>query len=119
MPTQQLSLKLGKDTIHAKPRLEKRGTPMLIGNKYKLESDELNITLLKREKSKKSGLTYWVAIAWFTTIKNALTYLVDLEVAGTGLTDLATVVKKQDELYRLIGLAVATTPQGLGKGANQ
>lgn len=91
---------------------------MLIGDKYKLEADKLNITLYKRGKSRKSGATYWRAIAFFTTVKNALTYLVDLEVNETGLTDLTTVVKKQDELYQLIALAVATTTQELGERAN-
>jgi uncharacterized membrane protein len=90
---------------------------MLIGNKYKLEADNLNIALLKKEKSKKSGVTYWRAIAWFTTVKNALSYLVDLEVSETGLKDMETVVKKQDELYQMIALAIATTTLGAREGA--
>jgi hypothetical protein len=92
---------------------------MLIGANYQLEGDNLNITLSKRMVSKRTGKPYWEAVAWFTTLKGALTYLVDLEVAETKLTDLKTVVAKQDELYALIGTAItiiAVTPtKGAGK----
>ncbi len=75
---------------------------MLIGTNYKVESDPLNVILLRRRGKNKNGTDKWSAEGYFATVKNALTYLVDAEVRGTGLVDLITVTKKQDELYRLI-----------------
>ena len=75
---------------------------MLVGDKYKLESDSLNVTLSRKEVSKKSGVTRWRPIAYFSTVKNALEYFAQTEVNETGLKDLATVVKKQDEILRTI-----------------
>lgn len=75
---------------------------MLIGDKYKIESDSLNATVYRRAKSKKAGGDSWRAEAYFATVKNALTYLVDTEVRETGLRDLKQVTEKQDALYALI-----------------
>ncbi len=58
--------------------------------------------------NKKTGALYWVEVAWFSTLQAALTYLVDLEVAETKLSDLRTVVKKQAELYSLIATGLTT-----------
>ena len=74
---------------------------MLIG-KYKIEADSLNVYLYKKGISKNNGKTYWRAIAFFSTIGNALVHLVDQEVAETGLKDFRTVVEKQNELYQLV-----------------
>lgn len=74
---------------------------MLVGDKYKVESDSLNVTLYKKESIKKGGIR-WRATAYFSNPKNALEHLVNLEVMDTGLKDLKTVVKKQEELYDLI-----------------
>lgn len=75
---------------------------MKLGDNYKIESDELNITIYEKRFSKKSGEEYWKTIGYFATVKNALKYAVDLEVSKTELKDLQIVVKKQDELYALI-----------------
>ena len=72
---------------------------MLIGDRYKIESDSLNITLYRKGTSKVNGNNYWRPISYFSTVGNALEGLVDLEVAETGLKDLRTVVEKQKELY--------------------
>ncbi len=74
---------------------------MLIGDRYKVESNALNITLYQKGISKTNGNTYWRPIAYFATVENALVHLVDLEVAETGLKDFRTVVKRQKELYQL------------------
>ena len=74
---------------------------MSIGDKYKIESDSLNVTLYERAKSKTS-VTQWRSITYFSSLQNALEHLVDLEVAETGLKDLQTVVEKQNELYTLV-----------------
>ena len=75
---------------------------MLIGEKYKIESDSLNVTLYKPVKVKKTGGIRWQPIAYFSNLSNALDHLVDLEVAETGLKDFRAVVEKQKELYQLI-----------------
>ncbi len=75
---------------------------MLIGDKYKIESDSLNVTLYEKAKSKKPGVTTWRAIAFFSSPKNALHHLVDMQVMETGLKDLRAVVEKQNELYQLV-----------------
>ena len=75
---------------------------MLIGKKYKVESDDFNVTLYEKNKSKNTGLIYWRPVAYFSNIKNALKFLVDKKVMETGLVELKTVIKKQEELYRLI-----------------
>lgn len=75
---------------------------MIINNKYKLESDELNVTLYQKRTNRKSGVELWTAIAHFSSPENALKYLVDLEVMGDGMKDLKTIIKKQGELCDLI-----------------
>ncbi len=75
---------------------------MLVGNKYKIETDALNVTLFQRGNIKTGGKVYWRPIAFFSSFENALDRLVDLEVMETGLKDFLAVVKKQKELYQLI-----------------
>ena len=85
---------------------------MFIGENYKIESDALNITLSVKKTitgtghgrpSKKSvGEEYWMPIAYFSNVKDALNYLVDQEIRDTGFNDLATVSAKIEELYKLI-----------------
>lgn len=78
---------------------------MQIGEKYRIESDDLNVTLYCRMNPRKnrSGLSAgWRAIGFFSNVKDALKHLVNLEVMETGMKDLETVVKKQEELFHLI-----------------
>ena len=75
---------------------------MIINEQYKIESDSLNITLFQKRSGKKSGKERWDSIAYFSNPHNALNYLVNLEVMGTGMADLETVVKKIDELEKMI-----------------
>ena len=75
---------------------------MLIGKGYKVETDAMNVTIMKRGVSKKTGKETWANVAYFSTFENALEYLVDLKVRETGLRDLQSVVEKQKELYSLI-----------------
>ena len=75
---------------------------MLIGDKYKVESDSLNVTLYKAVNVKKTGGIRWQPIAYFSSFQNALEGLIDMEVMATGLSDLKTVVKKQNELFALV-----------------
>ena len=75
---------------------------MLIGDKYKVEADSLNVTLFKPVKVKKTDGIRWQPIAYFSSLENMLNHLVDLEVMETGLKDFRAVIEKQKELYRLI-----------------
>ena len=84
---------------------------MLIGDKYKVESDSLNVTLFERAQSKSSATT-WRSIGFFSGIKSALANLVDREVMATGLKDLKTVVEKQDELFNLVK-QLQNNPEGV------
>ena len=74
---------------------------MIIGDKYRIESDSLNVTLYERAKSK-TAATNWRSIAFFSSVQNALDYLIDLEVMATGLKDLKSVAEKvkSDDWHR-------------------
>lgn len=71
---------------------------MIISELYKLESDPLNVTLLHRKAVKKS----WRPLAYFSDPLNAMQYLINHEITGTGMADLKTVIEKINELYRLV-----------------
>ena len=75
---------------------------MLIGDRYKIESDSLNVTLYQKGISKPNNNVYWRPIAYFSSVVNAFDHLVDQEVANTGLKDFKAVVEKQRELHQLI-----------------
>ena len=82
---------------------------MDIGKKYRIESDSLNVTLLKRSVSKKTKAESWVAIGYFSRFGNALKSLVDLNIRETQLKDFQAVCQRQDELYKLIdGLEISS-----------
>ena len=78
---------------------------MLLGKKWKIESDNLNVMLLKRvlRKPKDKPSHYdWVVEGYYSDVSNALKGLADMGINETKLKDLETVVKKQGEIYRLI-----------------
>ncbi len=87
---------------------------MKIGNKYQLTSDSLNVTLSEKRKvtkGKNAGKTYWKSIFFYSSTKEALIGLVDMKVKETGLKDLRTITKRQDELYTLIqGITKTSQP---------
>jgi len=78
---------------------------MLIGKDYKIESDNLNVTLYRKvkEKGKRNPVSkQWTAIAYFSNIGNALDYLINLELNETELKDFNQVVERQNELHDLV-----------------
>ena len=81
---------------------------MLIGDKYKIESDGLNVTVYEKVNVKKTGGTRWQPVAYFSCFENALQFLVDQGVLETGLKDFRTVIEKQNELYQFIKSLKAT-----------
>ena len=72
-----------------------------INKNYAIGSDELNVTLYKREVSKQ-GKKYNRPIGYYSTFRNALKALVDAEIKGTGLKGFEIVINKIDELHKLI-----------------
>lgn len=74
-----------------------------INQNYKIESDNLNGILSKREVSKKlPGKERWRTDGHYSTCESALEALVDMEIRGTGLKDLKTLVSKIEELKEII-----------------
>jgi len=84
---------------------------IIIGDKYKIDADSLNVTLfVKMVREDKTH--YWYPKAYFCTAKNALDYMVDKEINGTGFADLQTICQKIEELYKLIqGLPDSILPK--------
>ena len=74
---------------------------MKIGS-YTLIADTMNIILTRNTKG------YFPN--YFATVGNALQFMVDEGVRESRLTDLKTVVAKQDELYQLIKSLPVITP---------
>lgn len=75
---------------------------MLLGNKLKIESDEVCVTIYEKYISKKTGDEMWKPVSYHPNVRMALKYLVDREVNGTGLKDLEEVTNKIEELYKWI-----------------
>jgi len=71
---------------------------MEINKNYKIESDNLNVTLYRRADGKKN----WIPIGYFSNPNNALNYLMNHEITGTGMVDLKTVCDKINELTALV-----------------
>jgi len=80
---------------------------MLIGTKYKIESDSVSVMLYVKSKNNKTGEDAWKPVAYFSSVKFALRHLVKLELFETDLKDFEAVCKKQDEILALVdGLRV-------------
>lgn len=88
------------------------GGEMIINADYKIESDAMNVTLFVKKKVtgtgrgkptiKKVGEEYWLPEAYFSSPQNAMDYLINKEIMGSGMKDLKTVVKKVEELTKLM-----------------
>tara|TARA_R100000049_G_C1866339_1_gene27809 strand:- start:159 stop:419 length:261 start_codon:yes stop_codon:yes gene_type:complete len=79
---------------------------MLIDKNWKMESDELNVKIMRRRVRKatleKPRSEYWVTEGYYGTVKEALHGLVKHEVRATGLKNVEVVVAKIDKLHKLI-----------------
>lgn len=84
---------------------------LYINEDYKITSDSLNIIVNKRSviegargkaKAENIGKEIWKPIAYCSSFKHTLKFIVDNEIMGTGLVDLETVVAKIDELHTMI-----------------
>jgi len=85
---------------------------MLIGTKYKIEADSHNLILKEKTTARKKDEEDiedevkkepgWKIIGYFYDFRELLKFMADNEIKGTGVNDLETVSKKQEELYSLI-----------------
>jgi hypothetical protein len=64
---------------------------IIIGNKYKIESDKLNVTVSTFRHSEKKG-DVWDNEFYFSSVEAALKYLIDREVLLTEMKDLKTII---------------------------
>ncbi len=70
---------------------------MKIGERFKIESDELNVTLyeLKNRISRnKKPYKDWDEVGHFSKMSEALKFMVELRIRETHLRDFATVVEE-------------------------
>ncbi len=78
---------------------------MKLNEKYKIESDLLNVVIsqkvVTKDKEGEEKIT-WKNIAFCPDINNALKWLCKREILGTGLKDLEEVNEKIKELYNHI-----------------
>ncbi len=72
---------------------------MNLGSRYKIESDDMNVTLLERHVAKAehrltkvAGRESWIAIRYYGNLENLLNGVVDIEIGKTGMATLAEVV---------------------------
>ncbi len=88
---------------------------ILIGTKYKLEADSMNIILSKKKrrirKDTKEVYEDWAIMGYFATVKGALHELVNQGVRDTALKDLKSISGKIDGLYDLISNSSISVPQ--------
>jgi len=76
---------------------------MLIGNDFKIEKGGLDIIVSKKTVSKKDSQKIgWRTVGYFGSLHSALRCLVDEGVRDSGLTDLKTIVAKQEEIHQTI-----------------
>jgi len=75
---------------------------MMIGKDYRIESDNLQVTLFRRGTNKKTGEDTWAVAGYFSDLKQALKFMARYEIKAIGLENLKAVANRQDEIYKLI-----------------
>ncbi len=73
---------------------------LTVGSKWRVGSDSDNIIVFSRKVNKLTGKERFSAVAYFSTVGNALAWLVEQGARETNLVDLETVVGKVEELKR-------------------
>lgn len=76
---------------------------MIINDKYQIKSDILNFIVQENKpvqdiESENYGKPNWVTVAYCSSVKSCLKYLVDKEVFKTELKDLETVMMAIENL---------------------
>ncbi len=80
----------------------KKKTEIQVSKKYRLSSDKFNIILQEKYHNKKLNTIIWDSIAYFSTPQNALNYILEQEIREFWVEDLKEVVKRMDELYKMV-----------------
>ena len=79
---------------------------MKIGNKWKIESDSLNIILYRKKKRVKKDTKEvyedWEPMGYFSTIPNALREMINQRIRDTELKDVKTIIAEIDKLETLL-----------------
>lgn len=75
---------------------------MMINDRYKIVSDDLNICLQRRNLKENGEYSNFVNVGYFTDFKGALQSFAKREILFTELKDFETVCNKIDELMQLI-----------------
>lgn len=79
---------------------------MQINENWKVESDSDNVTLLQRRITQPKDTSQAPRTSWkpsyFGNVQQALKGLVTNELNATGLKSIEVIVKKQDEIFKLI-----------------
>lgn len=78
---------------------------MKLSNDYKIESDELNVMIMKKfipKEGKNAGQEQWRPISYHPNLEFALNSFITRQINGTGLKDIETVVIKINELREFI-----------------
>ena len=93
-------------------------------NKYRLSADSNNIILQEKQtitgEGKKKptirqvGDTYWSNIAFFSSPKNALKYIIEKEIRELWVEDLKEVVKRMEKLEKMVaGITLDLSSKGV------
>ena len=77
---------------------------MLIGKRFKIESDSLNVILFKKFKKKENE--DWKVIRYYASVKSALNGLIDQGLRETEMKDLKTILLGIKDLRQMIGDAL-------------
>jgi len=75
---------------------------MLLNENWKIESDELNVTLYERHVARKSKSEYWRPHSYYSSVTNALKGLINIKFNQSELKDLETIQREIEELHQLI-----------------
>ncbi len=94
---------------------------MKIGNKWKIESDSLNIILYRKKKRVKKDTKEvyedWETMGYFSTIPNALREMINQRIRDTELKDVKTIIAEIDKLETLLQ-GLSQPPQAISDRAS-
>ena len=87
---------------------------MLIGDKWKIEADEMNVILSSRYISKKKGTEVWRVRGYYSSPQEALHALIRQKVRDTELKDLKTIVAEIKRVEDMIATALRNATSHVG-----
>jgi len=97
---------------------------MQINQNWKIESDTDNVTLLQRKITQPKDANKAPRASWkpyyYGTVQQALKGLITFELNATGLKSIEVIVKKQDEIFKLIdSIKVITLEKVISKNRKE